>query len=427
MNKKNLNIVIGGLTILLIGSYLISYKSPDIDLGVVDCKTDVTKKIHEKITTCPVPLNEKANFKGKEIARQVAPQKVQREIYQIEIVEIKPIAGGVEVLARAWNSQGQIGFGTDGTVDIERFRIFNPPVLVDDPNGSIIREWIEKTPEGVSVQKTRRLREDTQEAVLQVIEHNLSVMKNIHTGERIIRGKIGNTTSTFYPDANVESTSVDGDILTDPAVKVTWSTLITGLENDARTAANDSGVTARLFIRKLENDADPWNNLSRINALFDTSALPDGDTIDSATISFYGSSKTLVGGGLTPALTMAIVSSNPASNTALVKQDYLYTLYGSTDFATRLAYASIGISAYNNFALNASGLANISKTGISKFGVRVGSDVDNSEPTGTGDTYYNVYFSMADTAGTTQDPKLVVEHTLVVEVKKQDIIWFNEE
>src|SRR3990167_1069334 len=36
------------------------------------------------------------------------------------------------------------GFGADGSVEIERFRIYNPPILVDDPNGTIIREWTDE-------------------------------------------------------------------------------------------------------------------------------------------------------------------------------------------------------------------------------------------------------------------------------------------
>jgi len=346
---------------------------------------------------------ERADIKAREISKLDHKGRFVRSGVEIEITDLQSIEGGVEVFARAWKNGKQLGFGSDGSVDVERFRIFNPPTLVPDQAGDVVRESVNKT---TGERLVVKYREDLKEAVLQVVEHNLSVMKNVYENSLIVAGKIGRTTSTFYP-------SLDGMITADPASRVTWSTLITGLEGDARTSPDTAGTTMRVFIRKLENDADPWGNLTRCVVLFDTSALGDTDTISSATFSLYAQSKTLVGGGLTPAVTVAIVSSNPASTSALVAADYADELYGTTDFATRLAYASVSTVAYNDFTLNASGIANISKTGISKFGLRVGADVDNSEPTGTGDTYYDIYFYTADQTGTTNDPKLVVEHAIV--------------
>jgi hypothetical protein len=37
-------------------------------------------------------------------------------------------------------SNPKLGLGKDGSVEIERFRFFNPTILVDDPNGSVVRE-----------------------------------------------------------------------------------------------------------------------------------------------------------------------------------------------------------------------------------------------------------------------------------------------
>src|SRR3989344_2016473 len=50
-----------------------------------------------------------------------------------EIQSVQKIEGGIEILARAWKDGKQLGFGKDGSVEIERFKIFNPPILVDDP------------------------------------------------------------------------------------------------------------------------------------------------------------------------------------------------------------------------------------------------------------------------------------------------------
>lgn len=222
------------------------------------------------------------------------------------------------------------------------------------------------------------------------------------------------TVSTFYPDPNTETTSVDGYVLQDtPAPRTTWS----GIRNDTTSdIVDDSGTTLRTILRKFENDADPWNNMTRSIFLFDTSSLPDTATISAVTLSLYAASKIEAGGGFTPAVEYGIVSSNPTSNTALAVGDYDPAKFGTTDFATRQAYTAITTSAYADFALNASGIANVSLTGISKFAIRVGSDIDNSEPSGTGDTYREVNFSSADVAGTTQDPKLVVTYTTSVDV-----------
>ena len=57
---------------------------------------------------------------------------------EIEIVKTNLIEGGIEVFARAWRDGNQIGFGADGSVDVERFKVFNPPILVLDEQGPLI-------------------------------------------------------------------------------------------------------------------------------------------------------------------------------------------------------------------------------------------------------------------------------------------------
>ena len=69
---------------------------------------------------------------------------------------------------------------------------------------------------------------------------------------------------------------------------------------------------------------------------------------------------------------------------------------------------------YNNFALNASGLAAINKTGITKFSLRIVSDIDNVEPTWSSGNDAVFDISEADETGTTQDPKLVIEHSVAI-------------
>jgi hypothetical protein len=145
-------------------------------------------------------LQEKANIKGQEIAKLQSVSRVARSKYDIELVSIEPIEGGVQAFARVWKKNGsQVGFGVDGTVDMERFRIFNPPILVPDPKGAVLQTWTEQD----GSKHSRTLREDPKEALLQVIEQDLAVVKNIHGPENIIDGKVGRTTNTFYPNVNI--------------------------------------------------------------------------------------------------------------------------------------------------------------------------------------------------------------------------------
>jgi len=314
---------------------------------------------------------------------------------EIEILETNLIEGGVEVYVRCFRDSKQIGFGKDGTVDIERFRIFNPPILVPDSMGKIVRENVSTDENGKRVVTYTNFREDPEEATLQVIEHSLSVMKNIHNDSKIIQGKRGRTTSTFYPDAGTGGTTVDGNILNTAGgnwANARSATVGTNVQDTA--AQNDNFFQLRTAV------------IGRIVLLFDTSALA-GDTLISATLSQEISYVT--GGDSNSDQAINVVSASPASNSALVLADYNIANFGATRFSSDLTITSAMTSnAYRDFVLNASGLANIALSGISKFGIRFQKDLDNSDP---GVNKIRVRSVYADTSGTSSDPKLVVEHS----------------
>src|SRR3989344_239138 len=105
-----------------------------------------------------------------------------------------------------------------------------------------------------------------------------------------------------------------------------------------------------------------------------------------------------------------VVTVTPASNTAIVAGDY--DQVGSTeqvDSGQRKDITSISTSAYLDFTLNATGQGNVSKTGVSKFGLREGHDITNTAYDGNTNNSNRINFSAADETGTTQDPKLTVE------------------
>jgi hypothetical protein len=112
---------------------------------------------------------------------------------------------------------------------------------------------------------------------------------------------------------------------------------------------------------------------------------------------------------------MDIVSSTPVSDTVLANGDYGNT--GTTPFSS-VAYASLATANYTDFSLNAGGISNVSKTGISKFGLRINWDTDNSfggvwaSSTLSGGTWSDGGYT-----GTTRDPKIDITYTLPTSYK----------
>lgn len=212
------------------------------------------------------------------------------------------------------------------------------------------------------------------------------------------------TTSTFYPNANVETTSVDGEVVHSYGLGsgVSWATLRAA----AGAGKDDSYETCFLHTMDCDNVYNQYRKLGRSIFLFDTAAIPDTDTVSAATLSVKGYQKTDDGSF---AADTNVYASTPASNTALANGDYAQL--GSTAFSSALSYSSFSTSAYNDFVLNASGLAAITKTGVSKFGFRNANyDVANSAPTWSSNKTWSVGVYTADRTGTSEDPKLVVTH-----------------
>lgn len=326
---------------------------------------------------------EKADIKSAEIVSLVKIGEYQRK-YKIEIVKIKTIKTGVEILARAWENDKQIGFGKDGTVDIERFRIFNPPILV--PNGTRKTTIIDGDEFEVD-----NFKEDAKEALLQALE---DIIRNVgKDGTKIIKGKIGNTTSTFYTDA----TTVDGRVYKEDSTN--WDTT-----HDATTGegASFSGDATR-YVQV--NISATLYSLIRGFFLFGTSAI-GSDTINSATFSLYITSNTNTSG----AGALALVQSSPAADNAIVAgdMDQCGAINNPTEGATRVAQSGITTNQYTDWTLNATGLSWVNGAGTTKLGLRDGPhDCDDVAPT----VQDFIVASGSGHTGTTQDPKLVVVHT----------------
>lgn len=201
--------------------------------------------------------------------------------------------------------------------------------------------------------------------------------------------------STFYPDEDTESTSVDGSIYNSNA---TWDSLhdaSSGTHQDSSATANmHSGLNAGTYY------------LRRGLFLFDTSALPDDATINSATFNITPATN----GSCSDSTGINIVNSFPASNTDLVDDDF-NNVGDATDnpttFSTTKNISTFVTDTELNYDLNANGLANISKTAVSKFGTRDTNDITDSTPT----VFCTWSLNFAEQTGNTKDPNLIVYYT----------------
>jgi hypothetical protein len=213
------------------------------------------------------------------------------------------------------------------------------------------------------------------------------------------------STTTFYPDPHPESTSVDGQVGR-INVDESWSAIRGGVGN----FSDDNAVARSLFISSSATN-NQWDNFFRLIFLFDTSIIPDADSIDSGEISFYG----FAGKSDIFSQSWVVCNSNPNFNTFLATSDY--SNLGLTELSsTRITNASWNDGAYNDFTLNSAGLTAIDATGVSKFGSCMSGDFDDSEPAWQNDLSDYMSCYMADEPGTSKDPKLVITHTAPIDI-----------
>jgi hypothetical protein len=342
--------------------------------------------------------SEKSRIKSQEISKHKHSGVFDSAEHGIKVEIIGDVTAinvngldGVQVFARAWKNGEQLGFSSDGSVEIERFRIFNPPILVNDPNGTIIRKW-----QNIITGELKQLvfKEDPIEAVRQSLAHTITLISK--SGENIVFGKIGNTTDTFYPAAGA-NTPFDGY---GNQTSASWSTV-----HGNANANGASVIYTSFYTEGAWRSGTSDYSIARSMTLFDTSTINDAATISSAILSLW-----IIGKVASPdtGAGIRIVTATPAATNNYALSDY--SQFGTVSQTDDIAYTSMTTGAYNDFTLNATGLSNISKTGITKLGIRDSMDVNNSTPTVA--NYSEI--ASADTAGTTSDPKLVVTYTSVV-------------
>lgn len=214
---------------------------------------------------------------------------------------------------------------------------------------------------------------------------------------------------TAYPDPSPETSTFDGYLVRgDSSGSGGWTTARNATDVGAHPDSVVNDNATNIVLRAMNDSGYGKCEMGRLFMLFDTSTLGAAATISAAVITITSDGKNVVDTGNYG----VIVSSTPASNTLLASGDW--DQVGSTELSNQLSFNSWGAAgATHDLTLNAGGIAAIAKTGISKFAIRSGYDINNTTPSNTnfgGGATYTVAKS-ADTTGTTSDPKLVVTYT----------------
>jgi hypothetical protein len=209
------------------------------------------------------------------------------------------------------------------------------------------------------------------------------------------------TVSTFYTG---ETGSGDG--AAQQSADSNWATM----RGAAGDGSNDTAASRPVFIQFFTGST--WSGFGRLIFVWNTATLPDGDTVDSAVINFTVASGPLFVNDFNDSISLVV--SAPASDTAVANGDY--DSLGTTVLAPNIAVSAIPHDDVTDttYTLNAAGLANISLTAASKFGLRSDRDRDNNEPVGPGtDDATNLYFYQAEEVEPGDErPALVVTHSL---------------
>jgi hypothetical protein len=217
---------------------------------------------------------------------------------------------------------------------------------------------------------------------------------------------LGFDTLTQYPQSIGANNPVDGRLFRG-AVDEGFTTIRGGAGS---TAEAGSGVTGNdCALLRASTTSNQYQYLLRSPYCFDTSSLTSSATISATEFD-------LCGEGRAPATYLGstnldVVAATLASTSALAASDY--GNIGTTVFATIAPGSWVATDGtYNNLTLDANGRANVSKTGVSQFAIRLAWDTVNSF-TGSwvsaSDTSFYAYYSKE--TGTSKDPKLVVTYT----------------
>lgn len=216
----------------------------------------------------------------------------------------------------------------------------------------------------------------------------------------------GFSTLTVSPGSIGAENPVDGTVrfTTD---NLTWAEVRDA--TDGTSKVTNGGASSYVMRIKSGTNSNTYQSIYRAITCFDTSALTAGATISATTFSFYANAGGSDEASWTPDIN--VYTANPAATNALAVADY-DQIGAVAQCDTPVTYSGWNTSAgYKDFTFNATGIGNVSKTGISKFGLRNANyDVANSAPTWS-TVKESRYLGTFSPAGENM-PKLVITYTV---------------
>lgn len=218
-------------------------------------------------------------------------------------------------------------------------------------------------------------------------------------------------TLVIYPDAGTGATTCDS-VMAREGVDEAFSTIRAGAGVGSYPTSNELDVG--LWGSTTNNQ---FKNLWRAGYGFNSAALGASAVISAANLSIVLFNPINTGVG---ALSYGVVGFLPSTNNDFVAADY--GNFGTTRLASDIATASLVAdgATYNDWALNATGLAFINKVGVTNLGHRFKDDIDGTTTQIVWSSNVNSLIAIysADNAGTTKDPKLTITYTISSSIKK---------
>ena len=227
-----------------------------------------------------------------------------------------------------------------------------------------------------------------------------------------ISGLLAASTSTTFPDADPETTSVDGWA---EHAGTDWDTAHDGVGN----GSNAPGTSINMDCYGLVSSV---SKIGRGIMLFDTSGMGAGGIIDAATISLYDRDNLVFTDNDAEAYFSIVQTNNINTDTNIINSDF--TDVGDAidnptegiDVGDRVRMEDSATSAYVDFPLNATGRGWVDPASITYLGVREGHDIEDVP---IADTLRN-FKSWWAADNLSNEPKLVVtyHHEDIVPIPK---------
>lgn len=210
----------------------------------------------------------------------------------------------------------------------------------------------------------------------------------------------------FNPDAHPETNSVDGYITRTVVTEETWATIIAGAGTTADDSAGVGGIRAEA---RTDNALDKFTQLYRSCIGFYTASLGAGVTISAAVESYYCTTSIRDNTIWFP-IAVRLLNTTHTYTTALATGDMAAATFGTTAIATDKAITTDWTtSAYADYTIT--DLTTISKTGLTRHGLRLDYDCTGSLPTRSASYGSSVQMRANSSDVGSNKPKLVVTYT----------------